>query len=950
MSDFALTGGAKGGTFFSKRYTGNSGLNSPSLDFFPVQNIEDMDSVIGGVGAVPVGKLHQWTRRDPGLFGGTDTHLYFLIEDRHNDQLWRSHTNGTESHTAALDEFSVRQLLTKDTVEALERGTDKDAGVPQPSMGWFGSHLSLTFLSSNATTSSDLGCGAVEMQHPVGGLVYRSLKSDVFRGIVEGRAGVANFVRLVRVAFIAAHLEDVGESELRLASPRDKNSGGDNNSISGGPKPVGDRQQGLSTPFVVCVNELLKKKGLSHNLFTRALQNLSGPLHEHHLLGSLVDVERHAEDPRTGRPLLEPEQFPNSYIRGASLPYTRIGVQVEMSRDSAASQAQATALIVRGVQMQAYAEPTIPEGGIAFGGPVTMRIVENEGQFREYVKDLNVDGSRRDWGATFLHAKPVTTVKAQTAASGAIEGGSAPKESDKTQGSWAAGKVPSLQTSLPTKGFNGDNFHIGGYQAIELIRLTNLTPLLWVRVDPGGLFGGSFSVFQPDACLAECAYHDGDAAAQIDSMRALSERPLRIQSASKVTTVYDVSIAELPVRVLGDCLRGTAAAHSSLPHTPVVRSHAALAIAQWQNNKAPKSKDDVGAENWIGMSLLFQYFRERFCSNGVIMPIKYSRLALKKDDAEAQAAANAIDGNAGATKNDDGYQYFDALVQGDERASLLENSEEIELEEDEEYRVRAQVVTAIASIRANDGQTPLTAIRFLEAVLESENAELVGQLIYPDEELILEQTLRKLKKESDNNADSASDDEQDVPTLLFASSKLVADSLLALCHVNAYPNVILDPTTGKPLHSSEPHPVNKLIVITRSWLDWELYREKIRDEVLSSTETGISGNCHDIVAPNAIIALVSLAILQQSTSDPSNIPATEVGLAENKTSTKEEASVKFYTNIFDQGSRKNDLTRAACAQAVACLLCAADRFATELANAVGLLGAMEFLLDRITGQ
>lgn len=38
-----------------------------------------------------------------------------------------------------------------------------------------------------------------------------------------------------------------------------------------------------------------------------------------------------------------------------------------------------------------------------------MRVIENEGSFREYVKELTPDGSRRDWGASFLHAKPVTT-------------------------------------------------------------------------------------------------------------------------------------------------------------------------------------------------------------------------------------------------------------------------------------------------------------------------------------------------------------------------------------------------------------------------------------------------------------------------------------------------------------------------------------------------------------
>jgi hypothetical protein len=79
-------------------------------------------------------------------------------------------------------------------------------------MGWhgagflFGSHLSLTFLSSNASSSSDLGCGALELFHPMGGLVYRTLKTEIFRGVVEGRAGVANLLRLMRASFVAAHL------------------------------------------------------------------------------------------------------------------------------------------------------------------------------------------------------------------------------------------------------------------------------------------------------------------------------------------------------------------------------------------------------------------------------------------------------------------------------------------------------------------------------------------------------------------------------------------------------------------------------------------------------------------------------------------------------------------------------------------------------------------------
>ena len=49
-----------------------------------------------------------------------------------------------------------------------------------------------------------------------------------------------------------------------------------------------------------------------------------------------------------------------------------------------------------------------------------------------------------------------------------------------------------------------------------------------------GLYGGRISVFQPDACLAEMLFHDGDACAQIEALRALAERPLRIQGSVKV--------------------------------------------------------------------------------------------------------------------------------------------------------------------------------------------------------------------------------------------------------------------------------------------------------------------------------------------------------------------------------------------------------------------------------
>lgn len=860
----------------------------------------------------------------------------FLIEERQTDHLWRSTVNGSESHTSALDEFQIRNLIGRDIVEVLERGADKDDGVPMGSMGWFGSHLSLTFLSSNASSSSLLGCGAVEMMHPVSGLVYQAVKTNAFRAIVEGRAGISNFVRLVRAAFIAGHLSDLGEKELKLPQRRrkkdeeQKDNAADKGAEDEQPKP----------PFVVCVNEILTKKGLTHTLFTRALQNLC-KMREGLLAGTLVDVQRDSKHPRTQQPFVDPEGFPNSYVRAASTMYCKVGVNVEPSRDAGSTGA------AKGVQCQLYAEPVVPVGGVAFGGPITVRIVENEGQFREYVKELVADGSRRDWGAQMLHTKPVTTAKAQTAASGTVENSKDKKSSQTKAGDLAAPSTGDV--------FTESNFHIGGYQAIELIRLTNLTPLLWVRVDPLGLYGGRISVVQPDACFAEQLFYDGDASAQVDAIRCLAERPLSIQPGQRVSTVYDVNVSELPVRVLGDCLRGSPALHSSLPHTPAIRAAAALALGQWQNNKAPPSKDASNAESWIGLNLLLQYFKERFCSNAVIMPTKFTRIAFKKSEAETRAAAAASgDQGAGVPKatHDDGYYYLDG--EGSERAAALSEAEDLETEEDEEYRVRSACITAIASIRAKDGQTPPAAIKFLESVLEAEDASMMGNVVHPDDDMVVEKTFRKMKadakekekSESAENEESDDDDEEDdvaIPSLPYVSSMLVADTLLSLCHVNISSATFIDPETGQTRQVSGDHPVSKLMQLALDWLGWELYREKIRRDLHATSRTGISGNCYDLVAPSAIFSLAILAILRQSTT--SSEPTGEGDAPEQELDKVTRAS--FYADIFDSTPQKNDLTRAAAAQAFTCLCCASDRFEVEDKPALGLLTALEFMLDRI---
>jgi hypothetical protein len=271
------------------------------------------------------------------------------------------------------------------------------------------------------------------------------------------------------------------------------------------------------------------------------------------------------------------------------------------------------------------------------------------------------------------------------------------------------------------------------------------------------------------------------------------------------------------------------------------------------------------------------------------------------------------------------------------------------------YRVRAAVVTAISSIRAKDGQTPPFVLQFLETVLEAEDAEMVSHLVYPDEELMLEKSLQQIKSRAsgfDNDTDDEEEDHELSPSLSFVSGKLVADALLSLCNINASPTMILDPTSGKLKQSSGRHPVTRLMNIARSWLDWELYREKIRGELAAETGSGLSGNCHNLTAAAAILALANLSIMKQSTSDPPEDLTRDDAPKDvaAQSPTDEVATVQFYVSIFDSDPLRNDNTRAACAQAIACICCAADRFQKDTAKSVGLLTALELLLDRILGK
>ncbi len=443
---------------------------------------------------------------------------------------------------------------------------------------------------------------------------------------------------------------------------------------------------------------------------------------------------------------------------------------------------------------------------------------------------------------------------------------------------------------------------------------------------------------------------------------------------------------ELPVRLLGDCLRGSTALHSSIPHPPTIRAQAALAIAQWQNNKAPTSKDAVGANEWIGLKLLLQYFSERFtCSNSdgstTVLPCKYTRETIQK-----------------AESGD--YLYVDEIDKDEHDDYSAETRYEIE--EDEEYRIRSAVITAISCIRAKDGQTPPLVIEFLETLLPVCDGAVFSSS--------LTKSLGNRAMPPSNETKTATCEAPHYPAILpdhnrdfpFIDPILVANTLLSLCNVNMRPVTLtgmhddvvmgdvpmIDKSSTTSIvahdqfsHTAAPvplqHPIQKLLDICRCWLDWALYQETISYRFDSEVLTGIGVGFFSIISPASITALCSLALLKQSTSaagalkneneeekneialedcmeiDGADYPRIEVKTTAKSNvtyETEEAATAHFYINIFESLPPKADITRAAAAQAVTCICCAADRFKTGNEEALGLLTSLEFLLDGILGE
>ena len=74
---------------------------------------------------------------------------------------------------------------------------------------------------------------------------------------------------------------------------------------------------------------------------------MSGRVREAQLIGTLVNVEQVNKDLRAHRSYVDPEEFPNSFVRGASQLYLRVGVHVNPAKNAGGSG------VAKGIQLQA---------------------------------------------------------------------------------------------------------------------------------------------------------------------------------------------------------------------------------------------------------------------------------------------------------------------------------------------------------------------------------------------------------------------------------------------------------------------------------------------------------------------------------------------------------------------------------------------------------------------
>ena len=63
-------------------------------------------------------------------------------------------------------------------------------------------YMSLTFLSSNACSSTTIGSGTTDLIHPICELVYHYLKCELLSQAFIARAGLQNCIRVVNASYL----------------------------------------------------------------------------------------------------------------------------------------------------------------------------------------------------------------------------------------------------------------------------------------------------------------------------------------------------------------------------------------------------------------------------------------------------------------------------------------------------------------------------------------------------------------------------------------------------------------------------------------------------------------------------------------------------------------------------------------------------------------------------
>jgi hypothetical protein len=275
-------GGSCHSMFYTPRYSDNADIRYPSLveTLLALKNIDDddvdVDKLVGVGGAASEVVIVQST--SSSFVGASD-------DDSPSQSLYRNVSpSWSESRTSAADEAIVRSILRCDVVDSLHNRSTTADKYPAPSMGWnsIGSLLSLTFLASQSTNATRCGCGVIDATHPTQ-LIYRECKAWWVAKISAARAGPDNLVRAIRACILAGALySGHGWTCLpqEITAKFNNDDDGDNDLASHIPR------------FLLVIDELLKRGGITHAVYTKSLRLLAGPSKEIYLSGSLVDISK----------------------------------------------------------------------------------------------------------------------------------------------------------------------------------------------------------------------------------------------------------------------------------------------------------------------------------------------------------------------------------------------------------------------------------------------------------------------------------------------------------------------------------------------------------------------------------------------------------------------------------------------------------------------------------